>query len=392
MNITSKFTDTIMETEEIFKSNNIYFKYKFEMEHNDTIDYILNQYDLCIKQNDINPNISPCGKQMHILSQNIEVFGQFIRTKELELKTVSVEYNFLKHNVAYIYIKTIFCFICENKMVELMDILILLNIDDIDVKIKSYIYNLMGYFNVCMEQSPVMYYEKAIFYYRKNINAIFNIANYYDKIGNRILMKKYYLKAIKKKHILSMVYLGYYYQYKKKNYKSMIKYYTMAITYRNATAMIEMGNYYKNVLNNIDLMEKYYIMAIDIKNSPQAMKLLIKHFEYNSKDNNKNNNKDNNKDNNNNQFKNKIKLYNTLIKYIDKNNHMINDTIKELKKDKNIMIYNSKLALAIKFNIKDNCIICLNKDVYQLDMGCGHTICYECYTPNIKCYYNFCIN
>jgi hypothetical protein len=76
---------------------------------------------------------------------------------------------------------------------------------------------------------------------------------------------------------------------------------------------------------------------------------------------------------------------------IETTNNVINEIINELKKKfKNINYFNNKKRLFSELNNYKKCIICLNDNVLNISLDCGHEICIECFHPNMKCYYNFC--
>ncbi len=160
----------------------------------------------------------------------------------------------------------------------------------------------------------------------------------------------------------SMIDLGIYY-YDKKNYEMMKIYYNMAIELKRTAAMNNLALYYNLIEHDRDNAIKYYLMAIQ-----HGYTNLSKLEKY---------------------LSNSILLYNILINSTIKNN-IINDKILMLEKENDIIIYKNKCRFAIKFNSREKCLICLREDVYQLDIGCGHTVCDECYKPKMKCYFPFC--
>ena len=264
-------------------------------------------------------------------------------------------------------------------------------------------------------------------------------------------MKKYYLMGTEKQNIYSIIELGKYYEYVKKNNVEMTKYYKMAIdiitnnsiwnvydyTYKSATTLyniaIDDGNikfiynlaeYYKN-MKNYKVMIKYYLMAIE-KECVSSMYNLACHY--------KNNYKHSEmikyylmaiekechlSMNDLGEYYENIEKYEEMEKYylmgvkkgnitslhnmnnyfsnnlkfygwlvsIKLPNDIITNKINDLFKKESVINYIEKIELN-KNNIKE-CIICYENNIHiPLPFECRHEVCVLCYFTVEKCYYN----
>ncbi len=71
-------------------------------------------------------------------------------------------------------------------------------------------------------------------------------------------------------------------------------------------------------------------------------------------------------------------------------NSLINNKINELEKNREIQIYKNKIRLFEKFKNYTKCPLCLEDNVLNIDLDCGHEVCVCCYKSNSKCYYSWC--
>ena len=204
--------------------------------------------------------------------------------------------------------------------------------------------------------------------FNNNSNILLWISLYYQLIKtDYVLMKKYYLMAIELGNSSAMNSLGWYYKNTEKNYVMMKKYLLMAIELNNSKAMNNLGVYYFEVKKDYVMMKKYLLMAIELNNSTSMNNLKL--FYSN----------------------NKLELY-KLLSTSNKKNKLINDTLDELKNNNNnIMMFNIKICLFKKLNNYTTCNICLETNVLNINLNCGHEICIDCYEHNMKCYYNWCL-
>jgi hypothetical protein len=92
-----------------------------------------------------------------------------------------------------------------------------------------------------------------------NVQAMNDIAYYYQKNDNYIEAKKYFLMAIEKEHTQSMWMLANLFQ-KEQDIESMKKYTQMAIDKGDVTAMYNFACYYQNK-NDLPNAKKYFTMA-----------------------------------------------------------------------------------------------------------------------------------
>lgn len=128
-------------------------------------------------------------------------------------------------------------------------------------------------FELVNEQSDII---KIQMYVKKNFLSIqqfssdpdYKLGFYYQfKKKNYLMMKKFYLKSINKStpNPYAMSNLGYYYQYVEKNYTMMKKYYLDAIEFGDTNAMFNLAHYYANTEFEPNLYNKYLEMFYIIK-------------------------------------------------------------------------------------------------------------------------------
>jgi hypothetical protein len=177
-----------------------------------------------------------------------------------------------------------------------------------------------------------------------------------------------YLNKIKKGDSDAMVNLGYYYEHENIDYKKSIKYFLMAIEKGNTIAMICLGDHYIKIKKDYNLMMKYYLMAIE-KNDSSAMHNLSCYCDENDCN---------------------FDFYKKL-KQMKNKNLLILNKIDELKKNKDVINYETKIAASHKDNNYKICPLCLEDNILNIDLTCGkHQVCINCYDINLQCVYNFC--
>ena len=197
-------------------------------------------------------------------------------------------------------------------------------------------------------------------------NKFLWISIYYKNIKKDYeLMKKYYLMAIELGSVNAIRNLSNYHFKVEKNYDQMKKYYLLAIEKGNDTAMNNLGLYYYETEKDYEQMIKYYQMAIEL-GSDVSLNNLKKYFGNN-----------------------KLKLY-KLLKKITNKNELINKEINSLENDKQIIIYNNKINIFKNLNNYKKCALCLEDNMLNIILNCGHEICIDCYDTDIKCVYKFC--
>ena len=234
------------------------------------------------------------------------------------------------------------------------------------------------------------------------LKLLWNGIYYQNKIKDYSKTKQYYQMAIDVGNDNAMANLGRYYQEVEKDYELMKQYYQMAIDAGNSDAMNNLGNYYEYVEKNYVLMKQYYLMAID-KGNLYAMHNLNNYYANDKlefyKELIKIENKNDlilNKINELEQleqiqiYKNdKLELYKKLIKIENKNDLILNE-INELEQLKPIRIYKNKVRLFTRLNNYAQCVLCLEDNVINIDLSCGHEVCIDCYNSNLKCTFNYC--
>lgn len=117
---------------------------------------------------------------------------------------------------------------------------------------------------------------KNIGFEPKQAIEYYYMALFYGIVGIKGKMEEYFLMAIEKGHIYSMLQLASYY-YGSDLIDLMKKYYKMAIDKGDTQAMMELAEYYLEDENNYEKMEKYYIMALDADDKI-AMDRLVEYY------------------------------------------------------------------------------------------------------------------
>ena len=219
-------------------------------------------------------------------------------------------------------------------------------------------------------QTDELDYKLAIKLYLKaveqnNSYAMLNLGCYYLTIEkNYNLAKKYLIMAVEKNNPYAMMKLANYYFKIEKKYELSIKYNLMGINFDNSLAMINLAFYYYKIENNYELAKKYYSMGFDKYDSNEI-------YSFSSYVNDD------------------FELYKFLT-LLKTTNQYINEKINQLEKNVDIQIFNNKKNLFLKLNNMNTCHYCLNENVLNIILECGHEVCIDCYKPSLKCYYNFC--
>ena len=234
-------------------------------------------------------------------------------------------------------------------------------------------------------------YDQAIQYYQMaseldNTNAMCNLARYYNEKENYVQAIQYYQMAIKLGNSTAMNNLAYHYEKKEKDYPQAIEYYQMAIKLGNSTAMCNLALHYYEKEKDYTQAIQYYRMAANLGNST-AMNNLA--FCYHEKE----------KDytqaiqyyrmaselGNTNAMKNlsfmstvsPIKVF-MEIDLVENPNEFIINLKAKLKKNHEVIIFENKKRLSIKYNIIEYCPICSNTKL-SINLDCGHFVCVDCY-------------
>lgn len=173
-----------------------------------------------------------------------------------------------------------------------------------------------------------------------NSSVMNNLADMYEKQGKHKEAENYFLMGVKYENSNAMN--GLVGMYEKQNkYEEAEKYYLMSIKYENLYAMNNLGIMYENQ-KKYDQAENYYLMAISYQYKLSLDNLVT-------------------------LYNNNLKLYNVLI----------NKKIHELKKIREIIIYENKIRFLSKY---DSCPICLEDNIQVIPLECSHFYCLKCYT------------
>lgn len=233
---------------------------------------------------------------------------------------------------------------------------------------------------------------------RKCLNAMYQLGYYHYLIDKDYdLMKKYYLMAIALNHSGAMNDLALYYGHVEKDYEMMRKYFMMAIDRKNALAMYNFGYYYKEMENNYDMMKYYYLKAIELK-QVNAMYDLADYYDSMEK------NYSLMKEyylmaiNHGHEISfeillnkcdfNLLALYKLLMEVPeDSRSDYLKAKLALLEEDKAIKSFSNKIRMFKRLNNYNQCPICLEENILQVNLECGHELCINCYDPDRKCHY-----
>ncbi len=180
----------------------------------------------------------------------------------------------------------------------------LLNID----KQNPLILNTLGlyYFHVKNNGNKAKkYYLKAVDL--NCIEAIYNLAMYYEYNKQYGHMKKYYSLLVDLKYVDAINSFAYYYANVEKKYEKSKKMFLKAVEYGDSNAMLHLAYYYEDIEENFDETKKWLLLATEHGNEMAFVKL-----QYDLT---------------------KMDLYDTINNSNNKNEMMINELI-SLRKDK----------------------------------------------------------
>lgn len=68
----------------------------------------------------------------------------------------------------------------------------------------------------------------------------------------------------------------------------------------------------------------------------------------------------------------------------------IEEFMRELEKNHDVLELKRKILRAKTNGDYDTCLLCLDENVLNVNIGCGHKVCVECYKPSMKCVYSWC--
>lgn len=68
----------------------------------------------------------------------------------------------------------------------------------------------------------------------------------------------------------------------------------------------------------------------------------------------------------------------------------IEEKMRCLETNPDVQLLKKKILNAKRNQVFDTCLLCLDENVLNVEMSCGHKICVECYEPSMKCVYSWC--
>lgn len=194
------------------------------------------------------------------------------------------------------------------------------------------------------------------------------VGKFYMGIQNYERMKKFLSIGIENECSFSMKYMGIYYFDVEKNYSLAEKYLLMSLSFDKfvSDTMYYLGRCYQR-LENESLQNKYLIMAIEL-GCLKSLKTLSTYYT---------------------DEKFHMEFYKLLCGIKNPNSKII-EQMNVLEKNIQIMRFGNLIRLFKRLNNYHSCALCLSENVLNIGMNCGHDVCVNCWTPEIKCYYNFC--
>jgi tetratricopeptide (TPR) repeat protein len=219
------------------------------------------------------------------------------------------------------------------------------------------------YFNIARkleqkDKSQTEYNEEIEYFYLSSANlkyspAMVNIAIHYEEIYNDYDKAiPYYLEAIEYDELNAMYNLADLYD-KMKDFDKMEYYYLLAINrYNDIESIYKLISYYTTYTTqfNFDKIKYYYLIAIEHS-----------HFK-----------------------RNKVKKIINIFYIFLILNDITNKTprmvlqLSRLMKNCDIMIYKNKIKLFTNLNNIIECVICY-ETLLNIDLHCGHCVCIYCY-------------
>ena len=129
-------------------------------------------------------------------------------------------------------------------------------------------------------------------------------------------------------------------------------------------AMCNLAAYYESIEEDYNLMKKYYLMAINAGSQNVLMAFLTKCNENN------------------------LALYKLLLQIEEcSRSDFLKAQLMKLEEDRLVKAYNNKVRLFKRCNNFTQCPVCLEENVLNICLDCGHEICIDCYDPMKKCHY-----
>lgn len=224
-------------------------------------------------------------------------------------------------------------------------------------------YNLGCYF---LHRTNNIY--KAIEYFTMGaengcVDSMFNLAQCYYIRGNYGKAQLYYEMAHEKNHLRAPGCLGQLYYEVKKDLVLALKYYLIAF---------ENGDYrfYDNLMLVVmETNSKEILVRIVKKLLTDGELTMVKNINMSD-------------------------LEKWKMLYLLEKDGFTNGTLvclrSELENNRDIMCLKNKMLRATKFNTLEQCLICLDDNVLCVEMNCGHSVCFNCWDPSLKCYYKWC--
>lgn len=255
----------------------------------------------------------------------------------------------------------------------------------------------LGNYYMCIEKDVIQglqFYELACV--NGNVGAMYNLGCYYRFRTNNINKAIEYFTMGTEKHCVdSMFNLAQCY-YNKGNYGKAESYYKMAYEKNHLCASGYLGRLYDGVKKDFPLAMKYYLMAFENNNYRFYDELMSLVMKTNSKETLIQIVKKLLIDGEIARFKHitmsdleKWKMLYLLEKDSFSNSSLV-FVRSELEKNRDIMRLKNKITRATKFNTLEQCILCLDDNVLCVEMNCGHSVCFNCWDPSLKCYFKWC--
>lgn len=200
--------------------------------------------------------------------------------------------------------------------------------------------------------------------------------------------------------------MGYYYYHVVKDYDKAVECYMKAVEHGYAVSMGNLAHHYKTVGKNNVLALKYYIMGFSNGNYTLVTPMLRLVSSINPRPDfdtfytivekivtvrELGNHYDAVWSNMDSRFLQWKVLYKVERDYEESGQGHIGKRFVHIRKSLeadnfDILHFKNKFLRAVYFNTKDECVLCHDENVLNIDMECFHGVCYKCYIPNQKCF------
>lgn len=234
--------------------------------------------------------------------------------------------------------------------------------------------------------------------YTSKIRAVLLLGFYYLKNKRYPRAFKYLKCASEHGWREAMFLLGSYFNYVENNYEKSVEYHKMAVTHGCDRALCALSLHYVDNEQNYGEATKYAVMTCTYGKN-EYFEVFIDHIKFALKDF---------------SFGSQVLVFKQIIgndnlyKHYTRVSSMLDDVFlqwkilcvlekdglarsidirKSLESNFSVAQYKHKVGRASRYNTLDKCPICLEEPVLNIDIGCFHGVCANCWHPKLKCVY-----